>query len=163
MSGIYNSVSGLGELRSSLGLYIGGGVAIILGIVAIVFAFKNQSDLIDTTAIVTQVTCKPKDSKKYDCDLTVSFSINEKQYTGNFSMTSDKLLAQNDTILVSYNKTNPTIVTAKVTRNTSIALILGIVAVVLFAAVYLNYYLTHRYKIYAAAQGTETIFDLLKR
>ena len=164
-STLYDGSASLGKAESYVGLFVGGIVSIILIIIAIHLLFINQSNLVDSNAIVVDSHCVSnydnKEGVTYNCNLHIKYAVGGKSYSGQISTTGSTSYTVGDNVDITYNSTNPSEVTARQLRDKTLGYILLGVGILIGAGSYFNYYMTSHYKIYAAAQGASTGLDLM--
>jgi hypothetical protein len=163
---LYNGAASLGQTESYIHLIIGGILSLILIAIAIHLLFINQSDLIDSTAIITDSHCVPNYENKggvtYNCDLRIKYTVDGKPYSGQISSTSStSSYAAGDSVAITYNSTNPNEVTSYQIRDKTLAYILLVVGILIAGCVYYNYYMTSHSKIYAASEGAADGLNLI--
>ena len=104
-------------------------------------------------ATVQSQTCNPS------CNTTVTYVVNGVTLTG--SVVLNEVLSPGGTVGIFYDQNNPSNLSAT-SKNTFIAgLVLTLFSIVLIGASVLNYYLTSKSKIYSAAEGAQTIVNLI--
>lgn len=163
---IYSGSAELGKIQSSIGLYVAMFVSIIMICIA-VYLFTRKSDgLVDGKAIVQNSQCTSHydtHAKRmmHNCDLTVKYVVDGKEYTGKTGLTSNTAYNIGDSVDISYDPKNPTQIRPKEVSKKLIAVILSVVALLVGGGAFLNYYLTSKSETYAAAQGAATTMNVL--
>lgn len=166
MVDLYDAARSLGVFKAYLGLIITGIIGFILLIISVSLLFRDDSHLVDTRATITRSDCERKNIENnvtYDCDLDVNYNVENDTYTGRIMQTSNIPLNVNNKIFVTYDKNEPSNVTPKQLRSKTTALILFIIALILVGFSGFNYFMSTRFSLYAAAQGTATTANILTR
>jgi hypothetical protein len=160
MESMYKGTAELGRFQAKLGWYIGLCIGIIMVIVGIYLLTLDQSNLIDSTALVTKSNCTSYvDNKqtRYNCVTDIKYTVEGKQYEKTLQLSNESMppvVGQN--FGITFDKANPAAATASQIRSSYMGLILIGVAVCIIAVTYYSYYLTSHYEVAAAAQGTGT-------
>lgn len=160
---IYEGATELGKFRSMLILGIAIICAVLLGVVGTYLFMSNQSNLIDAVATSLQSKCESwSDGKntRRNCYTDIKYVVNNKEYTASIN-TGNLQYANGANVEITYDAQNPANVTTKIIRNKWIGIILSIIAIVLIGFGLFNYYMSQRFKLYAAAQGTGTALSLV--
>lgn len=165
-SKIYSGTAELGKIQSSIGLYVAIIVSVIMICIAIYLFTKKDDGWQNLKAIVQNSQCNSHYDKvakrtKYNCDLTVKYVVDGKEYTGKTGFNSDRVYNINDNIDISYDPKNPTQIRVKEMSKKLVAGILLGVALLIGGGAFLNYYLTKKSETYAAAQGAATSMNIL--
>lgn len=162
---IYDSSAELGTFTTMLRSIIAVVIALVLIAIGIYLYKLDQSDLVDGTATVTSSDCVPnRDSKgnlKYSCNLGVKYIVNGKEYTGTIIKTGNMSHAVGTLIDITYNSKNPAEVKDSALRYKTIAYVMFGIAVILLLGTGVNYYMSSRFKMYAAAEGASTTLSIL--
>jgi hypothetical protein len=164
---IYDDTASFGQLTSKIGLGCAICIAVIL-IGCIIYLVATQNiNLASTVGTITKAICTPQTNVSgktttvtYNCALTVEYTIDNIKYE-HIVNTTDKQYNINDTIELSYDKTNPNTVQEKPMNVYTLSGILSCIATSLVLCAYLNYYLTNTSKTYAAAQGISSAFSIV--
>lgn len=175
-SSLYEGAADFGILKSKIMYYVAIGLAIVLVLVGIKLYSTDQSDLVDTSATVLEVLDKqtmtytdPKTkaiTQSFVYSLNIKFvadSVQEEKPEIKKTITykSNSPIVVGQSVLVTYSKSNPQIVTEPIMRAKTLALILsGIGAIVLIGAG-VTYWLSRRSKFFAAAQGVGTLSSIV--
>lgn len=165
MESIYKGTASLGRFKGKVIFY----VMLILTIVVVAFAiyyfFKNDTNLVNTNATIKTVDCKPfidKQGTTYDCLLGIHYKIDDKDYDATISTYRNSVnYFVNQTIEITYDKTNPANVMIKRLSNKMIALILIGVGAVALGIGYFSKYMTEHFEVYAAAKGMGTVLSVV--
>ena len=159
LSSLYTGSADLGVFMADLGMVVG----LILGVMILLVGFNKtlyEDDLyLNVMGRVKKILYKDNDGMESEPyyvynvmynvgDTTYNERINQthiiKQYMNNepISLWVDKN-DHNNVSLVRYN--GPTLMS---------------LALIIVSMAYVNYYLTHRFKFYAAGKGTSTVFNM---
>lgn len=160
---VYDGLSGLGKFSAWLFIIIACLFAICFFVGGVFFIRSDDDDkYLRVKGIVTDVNCvdisMDKD-KTYKCDITVEYVINNTKYTNKLFNTGERYI-KNEPISLMVKKDDYNNVQIAQTDKTTMGIVFIIISVILLGLAYLNYYLTYNYKVFAAAQGTRTIFQL---
>ncbi|VBB17695.1 hypothetical protein YASMINEVIRUS_158 [Yasminevirus sp. GU-2018] len=169
---LYDGASGLGTFKADLGMVI----ALVVGCVLIVIgAYLVVTDDSDKYLRIKGVVVSPncvKSSVSYDdkgravenfkCNMVVSYKINGKVYSKKIYMNSSSSYIKDEPIDLMVSKTDYQNVQLASMDKSTLGSVMVLIAVVVVALSYLNYYLTHNYKVFAAAQGANTVVGLFR-
>jgi hypothetical protein len=170
LSGTYKGTVGIGQFRASLTLI----VAIVLGIIMILcgtyMIFYNDDELYLTVSGRVMkadcVTAKTRDSKgnestAYKCNVTVGYEVDGKKYSKQLFIRSSEDYLNGEPISLWVRKDNHESVSQSGWPGNLVGSGLLCGAVAVFGLAYLQYYLTYRYEVFAAAQGIGTVVDII--
>ena len=163
-SEIYEDTSSLGRVISLISLIVGIIIAIVLFICA--FSFQKTPDKPFTTATILSSSCTNvinNNKTEYSCILNLKYTVNNKEYTNFITTQSNTYYNQNAPIDITYETDNPNKIYIKSLDNTTISYISCGVGIVIILASGINYYLTSRYKFYAAGSGVASTVNLFRR
>lgn len=165
VSDVYEGSAALGRLQSTIGLYIGITVAVILVICAS-YNFTQKESFLPVVAVIKQNSqCLPVTVDKtvmYDCVLNVEYVVANTKYNGVVTLRSDKRFLEKQNLEILYNPKNPNEIKYETLSPQSAAVFSLISASVTVCIVGFIYYITHTYKIAAAASGVGTIGSIAK-
>ncbi len=169
---VYSGLGDVGVFKANLGIIIG----IILGIILIVVgiymvANDREGDYLRVRGTVTQPNCV-KSSTTYDdkghpidnykCNIVVTYMIDTKVYSKTMFVTGSSNYIKDEPIDLMVDKKDYMNVQLAFMSGSNIGSILMTIALVVVGIAYLNYYLTHNYRIFASAQGANTIVSLFR-
>ncbi len=160
LNNVYDTTATIGRAKSITNVVIGTIIGIVMIVIGIYLITKTQNNLVDSTAIVSTSTCTLVTNNKsttHNCTLGIKYNVNNQQYSGNISTNDSQPHAENSTVDITYDNTNPNLVTARQMRYRTIGFVLCGVSVLIISSAWLNYYLSNTYKGYAAYQGAETV------
>ena len=163
VSDVYDSSAALGRFESTVGLFIGIAVAVVLFISASYFYMQKETFSKVSADIIHVSNCTPHvvgKSTTYNCNINVQYVVNGIKYSGNVTTSSSKNWTGATTIDVYYNPTNPHEVkyqemTSQQTATFSV--ISGCCAIVITGCIY---YITHTFKFAAASTGIGSIINV---
>jgi hypothetical protein len=156
-----DSLSEIGKVQGSIGLIIAVIITVILFISATYLLFKQET-FQKVLATITSVNCTllPKTTSNgktspttYDCNLTVQYIVNQNTFTSPLNINSQNDLTHTKTIEILYNPQNPNEIKYESVSSKTLASISSVVGIIIMFFAGLQYYLTHKYKAYAAATG----------
>ena len=167
MNELVDGMSEVGTVKAEIYFWVGLLVVFCLVVLAIYALSTNTDDeYINVTAIITKSECIQKvvDEKiKFNCILTLEYIVNNTKHIGVLDTTGSIHYMPDQRIQVRVSKKDPKTVKMPAIMSTSaIASILFSVAAVILGGCYLNYYLTHKYKFYAATSGASTAFNMIR-
>ena len=163
-SEVYEDTSSLGRFMGLIGLITAIIIAVILFICAI--NYKNTPDNPSTTATILSASCTNliyENKPQYSCILNLKYKINGKEYTNYITTQSNIYYNVNSVIDINYELNDPNKITINSLNNSTISYIsCGIGSIIIICAA-INYYLTSKYKFYAASTGVASTLDLFKK
>lgn len=160
----YGDAASFGRFRYTVGLYatfILGGVGIVQG-----YRMIRSKNVYSKTvkAIVHSAECdlvKEKYGQYYNCKTTVSYSVDNKSYTGTVDLQGPNKYTDGETVTIQYDPSDPNNIRAGgLTKHQEGWLLVG-GAVLLSGMGWALYWLANRYKFFAAAGGVSGAFNLL--
>jgi hypothetical protein len=163
-SEIYEDTSSLGRVISLISLIVGIIIAIILFICA--FSFQKTPDKPFTTATIISSNCTSvvnNNKTEYSCILNLKYTINNVEYINYITTQSNTYYNKNASIDITYELEDPNKIYIKSLDNTTISYISCGVGIVIILASAINYYLTSRYKFYAAGTGVASTVNLFRK
>lgn len=176
MSSAYTGLSDLGQFRADLGLIFSLVAALVLIVIGIYFLIYNDDDnYIRASGTVVEPVCTQETSTQqtsngnhynttvYKCNLTVSYTINGAQYKSTFYTSGNSGYIKGQPVDLMVTKTDYNQAKLATMSSSTIASIMFCIAFSLVGLSYLNYYMTHQYKIYAAGQGASSIVGLFRQ
>lgn len=169
---MYSGLSGVGTFTADLTMVIAliiGSVMIVVGIWMV--ATDDDDRYLRIQGSVTQPNCtktstsyddKGKPTDQYKCNIVVAYKLDNNVYSKTIYMngSSSYIVGEPISLMVSRSDHNDVQVASMSKGSTGCALF--VVAPIIVALAYLNYYLTHNYRVYAAATGTKAIVGLFR-
>ena len=156
---LYSDSAALGNITSLIYLII----AIVIGVILIISAIINFTSpkYLSINAIITNVNCKVSQENKTssNCNLIVTYSVQNKNYTESLTITGTGYsVGQN--INIEYLPSDPTQIRSASTSTTTMGIISSVLALIIVGGSYFNYYMTTHYKLFASAQGVNTLIKV---
>jgi hypothetical protein len=167
---IYSGLGGIGGFKAELYLIIAIIAAIILIVVSIYFiATDDENKYLRIEGNVLTPSCvkasttydergRPTDT--YKCHIDVSYQINDKLYTKKIYVVGSSNYIAGEPISLMIDKNNNEDARIAIMSKSTIGSIMFGIALLAVGLAYLNYYITRKFRVFAAAQGTSTIVDL---
>jgi len=167
LNNIYNDSSSLGKIESFIGLVI----AVIIGLVLIIIGYYNitsSEQYILTTGTINGINCQniiqnnttntsTNTSTTKSCILNIGYKDdNTIFYTNNLTI-DNNIYTIGQTIQIEYLKSNPNQIKLPGISNITLGYISSGISVVIILGGLLNYYLSSNYKLYASAEGINSI------
>jgi len=147
---MYTGASDVGKFMSTIVLYGTIIIAFIMTISAMYLFTQKQYNLVDINGSIKEIK---------STTILVEYDIAETKYVKEIErIDKDK---KDDIIELTYDSKNPEIISRRVIRNNVLGLALisfGIIAVFIS---WFFYYMNHRFKLWAAAQGTGTVLNMI--
>ena len=165
---IYDGTAELGRIRSVIGLVCGIIIGLLLLSAGAYMLSTDQSNLVDTTALVKKATCVSyydAENKKnmYNCNIDIEYKIVDKVYNSTISASASTPYAEGRTIDVTYDKNIPENVQSQILRNKWLGLgSLGCASLIICCAA-VTYYITSKSKVAAAVYGADGVASMLRR
>lgn len=169
---LYSGAEDIGVFKANLFMYIAVIVACVLIVIGLIMVSTDDSDkYMWVTGYVKQPNCT-KASTMYDdkghmidtykCNIVVSYNIDGKVNSKKIYLTGNESYIKDEPIQLIVKKSDHNDVQLSYTTGYTVGGIMLIVSIVIVALAYLNYYLTHNYHLFAAAQGTTTVVGLFR-
>jgi hypothetical protein len=168
---LYEGTAEFGVWKTKIIYYIAIAIAVIMVVVGIKLFFVDQSNLIDTQGIVETIISEQqkilnidKNNNKnivYSYVLKVSYNVNEDKLINTINIDSSEKIISGSVIDLTYDRSNPSKVTGKIIRNKTLALALSIIGTIIIGFAGFNYWLSKRFKIFAAAEGVGSIASII--
>ncbi len=168
----YDGLNDLGVFKANLMMIITIIVATLVLIFGVYYIYTDDDDkYLRIQGTVMEADCSPSTTNdsngrtnvNYKCGILVDYKIDGKVYSKKiFSKNSSSAYLKDETIDLVVSKNNYNDVQLSFMKKSTVGIIVIVTACVIVGLVYLNYYLTHNYKIFSAAQGTKTIFDVFR-
>jgi hypothetical protein len=170
LSGTYKGTVGIGQFRASLSLIIAIVLAVLMVLSGTYMVFNNDDELyLTVTGKVMKAKClsnttrdaKGNTSTSYKCNITVGYEIDGKKYSKQIFVRSNEDYLQGEPISLWVKKDDHNDVREAGWPGNLVGTCLIFGALLVFALAYLQYYLTYRYEVFAAAQGVGTVVDIV--
>ena len=160
---IYSGASEVGQIKTTIGLVFGIICLVICLIIGIYLIFfdKNKHTK-DVTATITDASCS-NNNNNVNCTLNVTYIFNNTSYS-NIINTTDKNYIKNQTITLYIDPSNPAdISTQSLANDKTTGIIAIIIGFVIFGGTLLSWWLSRKYKFFAAAEGVSLGVDMFRR
>lgn len=170
-SEVYSGLSGIGIFKANIIIIIAILAACVLVVVGIYVAWnddENNYTRLDGTVIAsnckttTTYSDRGQPSNTYNCYIDATYSIDNIEYTKTVNVNSSTSYVAKDKIQLMVLNSDHSIVRVAKLSGKSIGSILCCMALVFFCIAYLNYYASHKYKLFSAAQGANTVVGLFR-
>lgn len=171
---LYDGASELGKLQSLIGFICAIIAAVILICAGLLFYFKDESNNVDTTATIKEINCTQRPTETYDsrtrrykreiindCVLTINYNVLDKVYENKLTSSGTTIYYVGASVDITYDKTNPNVVSFRGIKSTYIGYFLSCIALILVACAGFTYWLSQRSKFFSAIQGTSTAVNLI--
>ncbi len=164
---LYDDAASLGRFKALIILVLGGIISIILLLVGIYkLLFSQNVYTMTTNAKITQVTdCMKtqspmdKNTWQYDCSTSIEYTVDNKKYQNTINLSRTYRMEIGNVMPIYYNPVNPSDIITELPQSGGVLIGLSILVM---ASAYLAYWLSIRFKFFAAAQGTSFIANLFK-
>jgi hypothetical protein len=164
---IYSDAASLGRLKAFIGLIIGCIISFIVFIVGLSKIFSRNKHTMAVKATITKIIqCQSLDSKQtsYECMIDLSYTVNDTPYNiSTFSTTGPSEKQVGQILNVYYDPSNPSSVSSysKSDDKTLGWSMIGF-SLLIVGMAYFFWWLTNRYKFFAAAEGAHTVSQLFR-
>lgn len=136
-------------------------MALLIGGVYMTISKKNYAS---ATAVLSNVQCSPPNSQgQINCNFTVTYTVDGKTFSKSISQMNSNPLTDGSVIDIFYNPQNPSEIYIGDYAPSKTGWILIISAIALGLLTALIYFLTMKYKPFAAVEGAAGVVDLLRR
>ncbi len=159
---IYEDLNSLGIFVADLTLISMMIIGIMLVICGIYFIYvDDESQFMRLTGNVVDSVCEKNSKNIFKCTLTVDYETNGKRYTKKLYQ-YDKIeqYMKGEPIDLIIAKCDHSVVKVAFKKMWKWGLTLILFALIMVGVSYINYYLSHNFKIYSAAQGIFVILNL---
>jgi hypothetical protein len=166
----YEGLNDLGVFKANILMVITGIVATIMLIIGSFYIYTDDDEkYLRVQGTVMQADCAQsithdyngKPNTSYKCNVLVDYKIDGKVYSKTiFVNNGSSSYLKDEPVDLVVSKNNYNDVQLAFMKKATTGIIMISLSILVVGLVYLNYYLTHNYKIFSAAQGTRTIFDV---
>jgi len=170
-SEIYDGMSSVGTFYAKLGMGAGsvvGVILLLLGLYFILFSKDNEFSNVEGRVVKSQCASEFNRSGNnnapritHKCNLQVVYQLDGAQYTNTIFVSSSTRYIEGQPILLSVSKSNPNVVRPRRMKDSTAGSIMFGVALLVIGLCYFNYYMSRRFKPYAAAQGVHTLWRII--
>lgn len=169
---MYSGLSDVGSFKAVLGLAVAALIGFFLLVVGIYMMFTDNSNkylhikglVVESDCSKSQTTYNEKGYpiEGYKCNITVSYKINDTVLSKIIYTNGSSTYIKNEPIDLMVEKENyENVLLSKMSGMVVGGLMVG-GSVLMIGVAYLNYYLTQNYKVFAAAQGANTLTGLFR-
>lgn len=168
---LYTGVAQFGRITAIIGAI----VATIAGLIMFGFGVHilvSKSDKVKTSAKVVTASCDQWTQNQqsdnsfssrvmYNCDLDIQYLVDGKWVNGKLHINSERHYKNGDNFSIYYHKNNPDSIDISGPTPHALGWVLVVMGILFVAGSWLWVWLTHRYKLAAAVQGTESGIEML--
>lgn len=169
---LYDGASGVGVFKADLVMIIAVIVAAVLVVIGIYMMMNdNDTDYLRIQGKVAQPNCvkssttyddKGRPIDNYKCNVVIQYMIDGKMYSKKMYVTGTSSYIKDEPVDLMVLKKDYTNVQFSYIDKSTIACVMMLLALGVVGIAYLNYYLTHNYKVFAATQGVTTLVGLFR-
>jgi hypothetical protein len=162
---VYTGTAKAGVAFSLIGAVTSTIFAIILISIGIYLLVRKTTNYISAEGQIVAVngcTTTTSSSRTSFCNLTVSYTYNNKQYTSTVQGQNNIIYVVNQNITVYFTSDNPTKIQLSGDVPNWVGWILIIVGIVVAIVGWVWYYLSSKYKVVAAIGGARGIYDIIR-
>lgn len=169
---LYDGASGVGVFKADLAMIIGVIVAAVLIVIGFyMMMYNDDSKYLRISGKVLQPNCvkssityddKGRPIDNYKCNVVVNYMIGGKVYSKKMYVSGTTTYIKDEPIDLMVMKNDFTNVQFAYIDRSTMGCIIMLVALGVVGITYLNYYLTHNYKVFAATQGVNTLVGLFR-
>jgi hypothetical protein len=157
---VYSGLADYGKVKAGFNIFTTMIIGIIMLVIGIILTRVHRQYNADTNAKIVSAACAAQSgnsSAQYKCDLSVEFTHNSIVYkVDGLSITSGTKYVPGNNIKIHYNKSDPNEATlAKFNNLWGWGLIILAIFVMIYSIV--NFWLTTKYKGYAAFEGASSV------
>lgn len=153
---IYDGAADVGKVSVTISSFIMGFISIILFIAGVYLLLKKNVHTFTISSTVLDAECSQyavKNQIKNNCNLHISYNYDGKTFGGKLTTSGEKY-SKGDNVDIYIDPTNPSDYSTESLHTDRMAGWISIgIAIFIIAMTILNYYLTYKYKFFAAAQG----------
>lgn len=162
-SSLYSGSADLGVFMADLGMIVG----LILGVILLLMGsnrimFEDNLHL-EVVGKVVKSSCQASNinlgrnsATTYKCNVIVTYKVGETVYNRPLFVNSAEQYVDNEPITLWVDKSDFTNVSVSGYNGPTLMSL----ALLIVGVAYFNYYLTHRFKFYAAGRGTSAVFNM---
>lgn len=154
---LYNGAAEFGQVVTSFKLVIAVIISLFLFGFGIYLIFSKNKYTEKVNATVVTVTCDLlANQKMYDCNLTITYTYDSKSYTETYQINSEYEYKVNDKITIYVDPTNPSDFSNSLDRKKNAGYLCIGFAIFILSISILVWWLSRRYKFFAAVEGAGT-------
>jgi len=169
---LYSGLGGLGIFKADLIVLISIAVIVVLVLAGFGMIAMDDSNkyeyvpgfVVDPNCEKTSVTHDNKGHPidNYKCHIMVTYQFAGKPYSNKIYHEGTSKYIKNEPVQLLVAKNNPNMVQFATMNKTTMGCMFLSVATMIGLLAYINYYLTYKYKVFAAAQGASSVFGLFR-
>jgi hypothetical protein len=157
---MYTGAASFGQIRALIVAVIGTIISIIMIVIGIYMLFKKKINTVSVDATILNLNCNSVQNNIQNCNLNLSYNYNGiqnryVQYSGNIVYSVNQKL----TVYVDTDNGDVYLDFPSPKEVGSVLLILGFIILI---GCWFMYWLTKRYKFFAAAEGVSGAFNLFR-
>ena len=177
-SELYGDAAQLGQVWTTVRLFFGGFFVILAFLIGVYLIRKKTKYSQTVDATIKTVSCQPnvnttsttKDGTTtstqkttYTCIMDLTYDVNNKEYkTKQTTNGTENPYEINQTLRLYYDPSNPNDVAQLSDESSTIGWIIVIVSLFILIGLLISWWLSRRYKLYAAAEGTGAVIGVFK-
>jgi hypothetical protein len=168
----YDGASGVGKFKADLGMIIGVIISAVFMIIGIYMTIHDDdADYLRIRGKILQSECvksstlyddKGRPINNYKCNIMVTYMIDGQVYSSKMYMSGTSSYIKDEPVDLMVLKTDYTNVQFAYIDKSTMGYIMMLLSFGIIGIAYLNYYLTHNYKIFSVTQGFSTLFGLFR-
>ena len=155
---VVNEASIIGRMKSYIGLFVFIPLGVILILGGIYLMFKKNDTFVKINAIVENQSQNCFQNSNKACNTNISYVVNGVTIKTNIDLNQAK--NKGDSIEIYYEQNNPTTISLTKPSLFMLGLFLTLFGLIFLGVTITNYYLTSKSKMYAAAEGIQTVEKL---
>ena len=168
---IYSGAASFGQIKALIGAIIGTIVSIIMIIIGINLSLKKQPIFDSVNATILNVNCNTLQNRDQNgqvssttqnCNINVSYNYNGKNQNKYIQYTGNQVYTVNQQVTVYVNKDNDSEIYLSVPNIRSFGFLLIFIGLLILIGSWFVYWLTKRYKFFAAAEGVSGAYNLFR-
>jgi hypothetical protein len=163
---IYSGAAEVGQIRTTIGLVIGSIIGLIFIAVGIYLEFfdknKHTKDILATVVDANCTSVATRDNVNINCALNIKYTVDGKEYKG-FVNTNDTTHVKDNIIRVYIDPANPSDVSMQsLSADKTMGIFIIIFGLVAIGISVFSWWLSRRYKFFAAAEGVGMGVNLIR-
>jgi hypothetical protein len=170
---MYSGAATYGEIRALIGAIVGTIIGVIMIGLGIDFILKKKVNFDSVNATILNVNCAPQNiqnnqnnqniqTQNQNCNINVSYTYNGKSQNKFIQYTGSYVYSVNQQVTVYINKDNENDIYLIKPNIKDVGIILLIIGLILIIGGWFVYWLTRRYKFFAAAEGVAGAYSLFR-
>jgi hypothetical protein len=166
---LYSGAASFGQIKALIGAIIGTIIGIIMIGFGISLSLKKQPSFESVNATILNVNCNTvrntqngQNSTTQNCNINVSYNYNGKNQNKYIQYTGNQVYVVNQQITVYVNKDNDSEIYLDIPNSRTLGLLLLFIGLLILIGSWFVYWLSNRYKFFAAAQGVSGAYNLFR-